>query len=568
MERLLPQAAFDRLFPFSCVVESGGRIVQVGRSLRKFSPSALEGAELRQAFRLEQPSFGISSFEPAKLVDEFVRLLLAESPKFVLRGQVVPVGSNGELYILSLAPDIARMKNLEEFGLDFSDFAIAEPVVDHMILSSLFRQTRESIEVLYARLAWRESGTNLLHTLAADIFRATEEREVCRITMERVCEMLKWDVGLVFMAPEGEAHVVPAAFSRVLGGGKFEDLLMHSKETLFSFSEGMPGYAAKVRDIFWTQDVMRDARFPRAAVLHFPQRLTGVALPIVCGKKVLAVLEFFTERVFSNPKSAIQLFDLIRRQVEHQVARLQAARLEREREAMLVSAAKMATLGELAAGVAHEINNPVSAISMTTEVLRRLGASGAISSEVLATQVSRIQKCLSHITTIVSDMQSFSRDASRDPIKEHRVGDLVSGALNLCGAKFMSQKVELKLSEISPEWTSSCRAAQVSQVILNLLSNSFDAVVESPRPWVRVEVTDEGESFALSVVDSGLGIPEEIRDKMMTPFFTTKLPGKGTGLGLGICRNIMHAMGGDLLYRADAANTTFVARLPKICRQQ
>ncbi len=568
MERLLPQAAFDRLFPFSCVVESGGPIVQVGRSLRKLSPNALEGVDFRQAFRLEQPSFSFSSVEPAKLVDEFVRLVLAECSKVALRGQVVPVGSSGDLYIFSLAPDISRIKNLQEVGLDFSDFAIAEPIVDHMILSNLFRQTRESIEELYARLAWRESGTNLLHTLAADIFGTTEEREVCRITMERVCEMLKWEVGLVFMAPLGEANIVPAAFSRVLGGESFEDLLERSKEILFSFREGMPGYAAKARDIFWSQDVMKDTRFPRATELHVSQRLTGAALPIVCGDKVLAVLEFFTARVFSNPKSAIQLFDLIRRQVEHQVARIQAARLDREREAMLVSAAKMATLGELAAGVAHEINNPVSAISMTIEVLRRIGASGPIPSEALAAHVSRIQKCLSHITGVVADMQSFSRDASRDPIKEHRVNDLISGALNLCGAKFMSRKVELKLSAVSPEWTSSCRAAQVSQVILNLLSNSFDAVADSASPWVRIEVADEGESFAISVVDSGSGIPEAIREKMMTPFFTTKPPGKGTGLGLGICRNIMQSMGGELLYRTDAANTTFVARLPKICRQE
>ena len=241
-------------------------------------------------------------------------------------------------------------------------------------------------------------------------------------------------------------------------------------------------------------------------------------------------------------------------------------RREREQEALLVSSSKMATLGELAAGVAHEINNPVSAISITAELLRRMAEAGSVDPAILAAQVSRIQKCVTHITTIVADLQSFSRDPSRDPITEHAVAELVSGALSLCGAKFMSRRVALHVSPIPPEWRSSCRAAQVSQVILNLLSNAFDAVAERERPWVRVDVLDEGESFAISVSDSGSGIPEAVREKMMMPFFTTKPPGKGTGLGLGISRSIMQSLGGDLVYKGEAPNTTFVARLPKVCR--
>lgn len=130
----------------------------------------------------------------------------------------------------------------------------------------------------------------------------------------------------------------------------------------------------------------------------------------------------------------------------------------------------------------------------------------------------------------------------------------------------MSRRVELLISPIPPEWTSSCRAAQVSQVILNLLSNAFDAVSESERPWVRVDIAEEAERFVISVTDSGTGVPESIREKMMVPFFTTKPPGKGTGLGLGISRNIMQALGGDLSYKAEAPNTTFVVQLPKTCQ--
>lgn len=566
MERLLSQETFDRLFPFSCVVDSAGQIVQIGRSLRKVSPSTVEGLGYREAFRLEQPSFGISSFEPASLVDEFVRLSLVQRAGFLLCGQVVRMGAGDPLFIFSLGPDISRISSLEEFGLDFSDFALAEPLVDRMIFSSLFRQARASVQELQERLAWRDTGTKLLHTLAAELFGLDDERDVYRVTLEHVCEILRWEMGHVFVASDGGSTMVSAGISRVWKNGKYAALLERSQEIAFGPGEGLFDGAAEEREVMWIQDVTKDASFRRRDAVTSFERLTLLVVPINCGGKTVAVLEFFTERVFSNFERAPQIFDLIRRIVEQQVARVALIRSEREHQAALLSASKMATLGELAAGIGHEINNPVSAISISAELLRRMASTGPVDPEALSAQVLRIQKCITHITTIVGDMQSFSRDPSRDPILEHRVADLVSGALTLCGAKFAGKRVALKVSPIGADWRASCRAAQVSQVILNLLSNAFDAVAENDNAWVRLDVADEGESFAITVTDSGLGVPEAIREKIMSPFFTTKPPGKGTGLGLGISRSIMQSLGGDLFYKAEAPNTTFIARLPKVCR--
>lgn len=567
MERVLPQATFDRLFPFSLVVDRAGRILQVGRSLQKVSFAELEGRDFDGTFKIEQPPVGLSSFDPASLTDEFVRLSLVERKRFLLRGQVAPVGADGTQYIFSLAPDISRMSSLEEFGLDFTDFSIAEPIIDHMILSNLFRQTRESVEVLYAKLAWRDAGTQLLHTLAAELFGLSDERDVYRVTIEHVCTILKWELGHVFVPQGDEEALVSAKIFRLPEDARYSALIERTRRIIVPMGVGLVGRAAETKEVLWVQDVTDDVGFARREGLLSFQRLTSATVPVVCSGRTVAVMEFLTERIFSNIENSKQLLGLIRSQVEQQVTRIQSIRREREQQAMLVASSKMATLGELAAGVAHEINNPVSAISITAELLSRMASTGSVNPEILAIQVSRIQKCLNHITTIVGDLQSFSRDSSRDPVTEHRVADLVSGVLNLCGAKFMSKRVELAISPISPEWTSSCRAAQVSQVILNLLSNAFDAVSESERPWVRVDIAEEAERYVISVTDSGTGVPESIREKMMVPFFTTKPPGKGTGLGLGISRNIMQALGGDLSYKAEAPNTTFVVQLPKTCQQ-
>ncbi len=108
------------------------------------------------------------------------------------------------------------------------------------------------------------------------------------------------------------------------------------------------------------------------------------------------------------------------------------------------------------------------------------------------------------------------------------------------------------------------RPTQISQVLLNLLNNSFDAIEERAEKWIRVrfEINSNKKILIIKVTDSGDGIPNEIVHKMMNPFFTTKDIGKGTGLGLSISKGIIEEHGGHLIYNAQSKNTEFVVELP------
>ncbi len=111
-----------------------------------------------------------------------------------------------------------------------------------------------------------------------------------------------------------------------------------------------------------------------------------------------------------------------------------------------------------------------------------------------------------------------------------------------------------------------CVAEQISQVLLNLLNNAFDAVMDGPpdkRRWVRVDIDLTGENVQLKVTDCGDGISAEVQMKLMQPFFTTKGTGKGTGLGLSISKGIVEKHGGQLFYNRESKNTCFVISLPQ-----
>ena len=126
-----------------------------------------------------------------------------------------------------------------------------------------------------------------------------------------------------------------------------------------------------------------------------------------------------------------------------------------------------------------------------------------------------------------------------------------------------SHDIELIVQQVHASVYIECRSVQMVQILVNLINNSHDAIENLEDRWIRLEAVDYGEFIELAVVDSGPGIPFEIQQKVMQPFFTTKEVGKGTGLGLSIARGIAQSHKGTLSIDNNCPNTRIVMTLPK-----
>lgn len=242
--------------------------------------------------------------------------------------------------------------------------------------------------------------------------------------------------------------------------------------------------------------------------------------------------------------------------------RLMLEKIEEER-GRAVHSSRMASLGEMAASVAHEINNPLEIInSCATIILKEVEAGG--DPKHLNRMAQKIQNTVQRIAEIISALRRISREGSSDPIEAVLATDVLEDVLCFAREKFEGEGIEFRVRFAVPEDSKVyCRRVELSQVLLNLLSNAYDAVKRSPRPWVEIEISQCHEHFSFSVRDSGDGVATEIAEKIMEPFFTTKGIGDGTGLGLSISRGIVNRHGGDLRLVLDEANTTFRLDLPR-----
>jgi C4-dicarboxylate-specific signal transduction histidine kinase len=162
---------------------------------------------------------------------------------------------------------------------------------------------------------------------------------------------------------------------------------------------------------------------------------------------------------------------------------------------------------------------------------------------------------------IINGLRVFSRDATEDPLEKIELTNVIEETLILCRSKISNRGIQLEIDTKGPYYCQG-RSVQISQVLLNLINNSADAIEGSPNPWIKVQIEEIRNYWQISVIDSGLGIHPKILDKMMTPFFTTKPPGKGTGLGLSICSGILKQHGGNFWYDTKSPNTCFKMTLP------
>lgn len=242
--------------------------------------------------------------------------------------------------------------------------------------------------------------------------------------------------------------------------------------------------------------------------------------------------------------------------VDETERRAHGAMLERER-LRAIEASKMASLGEMAGGIAHEINNPLAIIVGNASHIRKREDTPAD----VRHKADRIEHTAQRIAKIIRGLRAFARNADQDPLQPVHLAGVIEDTLALCSERFRNHGVQLdvhgKIDAIV-----NCRPSQISQVLLNVLNNAHDAVQGQTSPWVSLHLETTVSTISIAVTDSGRGIPANIADRIMEPFFTTKEVGKGTGLGLSIAKGLVEDHGGRLLLDRGASNTRFVIELP------
>ncbi len=484
-----------------------------------------------------------------------------------------------------------------------------------------------------------------LHRCNLALVRAREEdallRQVCRLIVEVGGYRLCW----VGYAEQDAARTV-----RPVAQAGYEDGYLETVNVTWADTErgrGPAGSAVRTRRTSVFQDVTADPRFAPWRAEALKRGYAAVAgMPLLADGQALGVLTIYASEPDAFDEEEVSLLgaladdlaygvmalraraerdraeaalrqanDELERRVAERTAELvracrqaqeltadldrtvaserQAHRELKEAQSRLVQSEKLAALGQMVAGVAHEVNNPLAFVINNTEVLRRelaalrealrlyreaegrvaaaepdpfrLAHAHAEEIDLAYTEgcldrlLARSAEGLSRIREIVKDLRDFAR-LDESELKEADLNEGVRSTVNIVRGRAGRKGVGLEV-DLAPLPPVLCHPAKVNQVVLNLLSNAIDACPQGGRVTVRTRAGGGG--VEVHVVDTGHGIDPAVRDKIFDPFFTTKPPGEGTGLGLSISHGIVQDHGGRIeVDSAPGRGAHFTVQLP------
>ena len=320
-----------------------------------------------------------------------------------------------------------------------------------------------------------------------------------------------------------------------------------------SLGEGLTGHVALTGKPYLCNETRVDPNY----FALFDHVRSELVVPIIVEDRVWGLINLdglrpdaFDEFTLSNVMLMAELASFA---IKSRIDLTEQDRLQRH----LIQSEKLASLGETIAGIAHEINNPMTSILSHAQLLtlHRGGPADEASIGVIVQEAKRT-------ADLVKNLLAFSRKESKQR-EVVNANDLIRQAVNLKRYQLRVNNIQLVVDPNDEVLPVSVTAQQMQQVLLNLLNNAEQAIAKSGQPGViRVGAARKGERIVLNVTDNGSGIPAHVLPNIFDPFFTTKKLGEGTGLGLSIAHTLIENHGGSIYARSSPGNTVFTIELP------
>jgi signal transduction histidine kinase/CheY-like chemotaxis protein len=499
--------------------------------------------------------------------------LIRETEAELVLGMSVVIAGLGFVFfqqtvkkITTLAEDFLRLERgeIEEIGKQDDPQEVSEMarIADafNKILTDLKGNTKELENLIYK--------LSTLSELTELVSRIPNIEEVLETVLHRAMMTVNAKIGSIMLLDNNNGTL-----SIVASEGLDESV---GTDTTIRLGEGIAGKVAQTGEPMLVEDVERNGRFNKANDPKYGAS-SFISMPLRAQDRIIGVLNLskkgdqkafsesdlkFLNTLLSHISFAVENARLLKEAKEsaislQELVQEKTLQLDKAQQQVL-QAAKLSSLGELVAGVTHELNNPLSTMMGYSQLLMR-----KVEDEKMRRDLKKIFDEAERAAKIVQNLLSFAR---QDPPEKGLwdINDVVSKALEMAAYELDGADIEVTTEHSADLPPTMVDAQQLQQVFLNIVNNARQAMMEQEQPKkLRLKTEKIGKRLWIEITDTGPGIPSEQLERIFDPFFTTKPKDKGTGLGLSISYGIVKAHDGDIYVKSHVGEgTTFLVGLP------